>query len=78
MWKPAVLQKLNVLHYVQSLCPLPAPGEEGTPALVRMFLAPAPATSWPLAVLGLCSLTAAILYLAAQAVKRLEINYGGD
>lgn len=75
---PAVLQKISVLHYVQSLCPMPAPLEEGTPALVRMFLAPAPATSWPLAVLGLCALTAAILYLAAQAVKRLEINYGGD
>ena len=75
---PAVLQKISVLHYVQSLCPRPAPLEEGTPALVRMFLAPAPATSWPLAVLGLCALTAAILYLAAQAVKRPEINYGGD
>ncbi|MCL4796368.1 MAG: ABC transporter permease subunit [Bryobacteraceae bacterium] len=75
---PAVLQKISVLHYVQSVCPMPAPMDDGAPALVRLFLAPAPGTAWPLAVLGLCALTAAVLFVAARAVKRLEINYGGD
>lgn len=75
---PAVLQKISVLYYVQSLCPMPPPIDSGAPALVRMFLAPAAPASWPVAVFGLCAVTALVLYAAARAVKRLEINYGGD
>lgn len=75
---PAMLQKISVLYYVQSLCPMPAPIGPGAPALVRMFLAPAAPVSWPVAVFGLCAVTALVLYAAARAVKRLEINYGGD
>jgi ABC-type transport system involved in multi-copper enzyme maturation permease subunit len=75
---PAMLQKISVLYYVQSLCPMPPPIDAGAPALVRLFFAPAASASWPVAVFGLCALTAVVLYFAARAVKRLEINYGGD
>lgn len=75
---PAMLQKISVLYYMQSLCPMPPPMDDGAPAIVRLFLAPAAPASWPVAVFGLCALTAVVLYFAARAVKRLEINYGGD
>jgi ABC-type transport system involved in multi-copper enzyme maturation permease subunit len=75
---PEVLQKLSVLHYLQSLCPVPAPVDSNAPALLRMFLAPAPPSSAALAVLGLLGVTALVLFAASRAVRRLEINYGTE
>jgi len=75
---PAVLQKISVLYYVQSLCPMPPPIDSGAPLLIRLFLAPAAPAPWPVALIGVCALTAVVLYFAAQAVKRLEINYAND
>jgi len=75
---PAVLQKLSVLYYVQSLCPVPAPLPGRGTALVRLLLAPAePAEAW-WAFTGLACVTALVLFVAARAVRRLEINYGTD
>lgn len=75
---PAALQKISVLYCVQSLCPMPPPIDPAAPTLVRLFLAPAAPASWPMAVLGVCAVTALLLFAAARAVNRLEINYGGD
>ncbi len=75
---PDILQKLSVLYYLQSLCPIPAPMDKDIPAVMRLLLAPAaPANPW-LAVLGLLAVTALVLWVAARAVRRLEINYGTD
>jgi hypothetical protein len=75
---PAILQKLSVLYYVQSLCPVPAPMERDAPLLVRLLLAPAEPPSTATAVLGLLAVTALVLWAASRAVRRLEINYGTD
>lgn len=75
---PELLQKLSVLHYLQSVCPAPAPLDEGTPAILRLLLAPAPPASPWVAVPGLLVLTALVLWAAAGAVRRLEINYSSD
>ena len=75
---PVLLQKLSVLYYVQSLCPVPAPMDSGAPALLRLLLAPAePAEPWT-AVLGIAGVTALVLWVASIAVRRLEINYGTE
>lgn len=75
---PDILQKLSVLYYLQSMCPVPAPMESDTPALLRLILAPAaPASAW-VAVPGLLAVTALVLWAAAQAVKKLEINYSTE
>jgi len=75
---PDILQKLSVLYYLQSLCPVPAPTDPGMPALMKLILSPAaPASPW-VAVLGLLGVTALVLWAAAQAVKRLEINYSTE
>ncbi len=75
---PAMLQKLSILYYVQSLCPVPAPTPSDAPLLVRLLMAPAEPPSATLAVLGLLGVTALVLWAASRAVRRLEINYGTD
>ncbi|MBI1895139.1 MAG: hypothetical protein HYZ57_08120 [Acidobacteria bacterium] len=75
---PAMLQKLSVLYYVQSLCPVPAPVDPDAPALVRLLLAPAEPASAASAVFGLLGVAALVLWSASRAVRKLEINYGTD
>ncbi len=67
---PPMLKRLSVIHYLQSLCPVPV--DQGPLAL------PSEATSAPVAVLGLLLLAAALLFLAMRRVCRLELLYGED
>jgi hypothetical protein len=75
---PDIMQKLSVLHYVQSICPVPAPLPNDMPAMLKLLLAPAAPSSAPVAILGLAGLTALVLFAAMQAARRLEINYGTE
>lgn len=75
---PAMLQKFSVLYYVQALTPVPAPTDSGAPLFIQLLLAPAAPPSTFTAVFGLLVLTAFVLWAAAFAVKRLEINYSAD
>jgi hypothetical protein len=75
---PHVLQKMSVLYYLQSLCPVPAPMDDDAPALIRLLAAPAAPASRPEAILGLLLLTAVVLWIAARAVRRMQISYGSD
>jgi hypothetical protein len=75
---PPMLQKISILYYVQSLCPVPAPMEDDAPLLIRLLAAPAAPASRPAAILGLLLLTAAVLWIAGRAVRRMEISYGAD
>jgi len=75
---PAALQKLSVLYYVQSLCPVPAPMDSNAPLLIKLLASPAEPPSPALAVLGLVGVTVLVLWAAARAVRSLEINYGID
>jgi hypothetical protein len=75
---PPVLQKFSILYYLQSLCPVPPPMDDDAPALIRLLASPAAPASRPEAILGLVILTALVLWLAARAVRRMEISYGGD
>ena len=75
---PHVLQKISILYYLQSLCPVPAPMEADAPTLIRLLAAPAAPASRPGAVLGLVLVTAAVLWVAARAVRRMQITYGSE
>lgn len=75
---PAIFQKMSVLYYAQSLCPVPAPMDQGAPLLIRLLSAPAEPPSAAVAVLGLLALTGVVLWAASRAVRRLEIDYGVD
>ena len=73
---PHVFQRMSILYYVQSLCPVPAPMDTGAPALIRLLAAPAAPASRPEAILGLLVLTAFVMWIGAVSVRRMQISYG--
>lgn len=75
---PQALQKISILYYLQSLCPVPVPMDDDVPILIRLLAAPAAPASRPVAVLGLVVLTAVVLAIAGRAVRRMEISYGAE
>ncbi len=75
---PHALQRMSILYYLQSLCPVPAPFDNDTPTLIRLLAAPAAPASRPGAILGLLLLTAFVLWIAALAVRRMQISYGTE
>jgi hypothetical protein len=75
---PHVLQKMSILYYLQSLCPVPAPMDDDAPALIRLLAAPAAPASGLGAILGLLVLTAFVLWIAGLAVRRMQISYGAE
>lgn len=75
---PAALQKLSVLYYLQSLCPVPAPMDRSAPPLVQLLFSPAAPAPRIWAVVGLLAVTALVLWAASRAVRRLEINYSTE
>jgi ABC-type transport system involved in multi-copper enzyme maturation permease subunit len=75
---PHALQKMSILYYLQSLCPVPAPMEADAPMLIQLLASPAAPASRPGAILGLLLLTAFVLWIASLAVRRMQISYGAE
>jgi hypothetical protein len=75
---PHLLQKLSILYYLQSLCPVPAPMGDDAPTLIRLLASPAAPASRPGAILGLLLVTAVVLWIAGLAVRRMQISYGTE
>ena len=73
---PQVFQKVSILYYLQSLCPVPAPIPSDAPALIRLLAAPVAPASRPAAMLGLLLLTAFVLWIGSVSVRRMQISYG--
>jgi hypothetical protein len=73
---PQVFQKVSILYYLQSLCPVPAPIPGDAPALIRLLAAPIAPASRPGAILGLLLLTAFVLWIGSVSVRRMQISYG--
>jgi hypothetical protein len=67
---PPVLQKISVIHHLQSLCPLPIPRGP--------FALPAEPTPPILAVPGVLLLAALLLWVAARRARRLEVAYAAE
>lgn len=67
---PPLLKKISVIHYLQSL--LPVPVSEGPFAVMAE-----PTPAW-IAVPSLMVVTALVLILASRRIRRMEIRYGGD
>jgi hypothetical protein len=74
---PHVLQKMSILYYLQSLCPVPAPMDNDAPTLIRLLAAPGRSRVASGAILGLLLLTAFVLWIGSLAVRRMQISYGG-
>jgi ABC-type transport system involved in multi-copper enzyme maturation permease subunit len=67
---PPLLKKISVIHYLQSLTPVPM--SEGPFALVSE-----PTPAW-ISVPGLLLVTAIVLLFASVQIRRMEIKYGGE
>jgi hypothetical protein len=75
---PHAMQKMSILYYLQSLCPVPVPMDDDVPTLIRLLAAPAAPASRPEAILGLLILTVFVLWIASLAVRRMQISYGSE
>jgi hypothetical protein len=67
---PPLLKKISVIHYLQSLVPVPM--SEGPFAVL---VEPTPA--W-ISVPSLLLFTGVVLFLASRYIRRMEISYAGD
>ena len=75
---PHALQKMSILYYLQSLCPVPAPMDSDAPILIRLLVSPAAPASAAGAIVGLLLLTAFVLWIASLAVRRMQVSYGAE
>jgi hypothetical protein len=75
---PVMLQKLSVLYYLQSLCPVPAPVDKNMPALLQLLLNPAAPASHAGAICGIIGVTALVLWVAVLAIRRMEVSYSTE
>jgi len=67
---PPVLKKISVIHYLNSLVPVPI--SEGPFAVVAE-----PTPAW-ISIPGLLIVTALVLVIASLRIRRMEIRYGTD
>jgi len=72
---PSVLQKISVIYYLKSLCPVEIPASPGTPAIFAMLISNPEPIAAPVAILGVILVSVAILVLSSRRVRRMEINY---
>jgi len=70
LFLPPLLQKISVIHYLQSLSPVPLPF--GPLAVITE-----PTSPW-FSVPGMLLTTAAVLVLAAYRLRRTEVSYAQD
>lgn len=67
---PPILKKISIIHYLQTLSPVPTPNSPWA-----ILADPTPA--W-IAIPGFFVVTALILALSAWRLRHLEIQYGGE
>jgi len=71
---PALLKRLSVIFYLQSLSPISVPAQ-GDFAFLAILGEPTPAY---LAISGLLMIACVSVWLASRKVRHLEINYGTE
>lgn len=77
---PAFLQKISVIFYLKSLCPVAIPGEANlnkNNLLSLIAVNPTPASP-ATAVFGLLILCVAVVALSCLQVRRMQIDYGAE
>ena len=75
---PVMLQKLSILYYLQSLCPVPPPIDKDAPAIIQLLASPAAPASRLGAIFGLLMVSALVLWAACIAIRRMQISYGSE
>lgn len=78
LFLPATLQKLGIIYYLQSLCPLAAAPDSNMPIPLTRLISATPSASAPVALICLILFTLAVLVYSAFRARKLEINYSTD
>ena len=78
LFLPATLQKLGVIYYLQSLCPLAAAPDNSMSVPLTLLISATPSASVPVALACLILFTAAMLVYSCLRSRKLEINYSTD
>lgn len=73
---PSILQKISVIYYLKSLCPIQIVPDAGT--FFSMLTINADPMPPYLAIPGVLLVSAAILVVAAFQLRRMEINYATE
>ena len=75
---PAILKKVSLIFYLQSLCPVVAAPDARLPAVWKLLISTVePASPWT-AVIGILILTLVLLIISGIRARKLEINYSAD
>jgi len=80
---PALLKKISIIYWLQSICPIPMPAQQmhggrGANSIMELLVIdidPAPAH---LAVINLLLIAGFVIVWAAMRARRMEIAYGTD
>lgn len=78
LFLPATLQKLGIIYYLQSLCPLAAAPDSSMPVPLTLLISATTSAAAPVALACLICFTLAVLALSAVRSRKLEINYSTD
>lgn len=73
---PHVLQKLSVIYYLKSLCPIDVPPDV-PPPVALLVVNPDPMSA-TIAIPALLLLSITVLYLASLRIRHMEISYGTE
>ena len=68
LFLPATLQKLGIIYYLQSLCPLAAAPDSSMPAPLTLLISATPSASVPVALACLILFTLAVLAYSGRPV----------
>ncbi|MGH7951595.1 MAG: ABC transporter permease subunit [Limisphaerales bacterium] len=78
LFLPATLQKVSIIYYLQSLCPLAAAPDSNMPVPLTRLISATPSASTPIALACLIFFTLAVLVYSGFRARKLEINYSTD
>jgi ABC-type transport system involved in multi-copper enzyme maturation permease subunit len=78
LFLPATLQKLGVIYYLQSLCPLAVAPDSSMPVPLTLLISATPSASAPVALVVLILFTLAVFVFSAFRSRQIEINYSTD
>ncbi len=75
---PAILKRISLIFYLQSLCPVVAPPDVKLPAAWKLLISTAEPATTTGAVSGILIFTLLVLVAAGIRARKLEINYSAD
>ena len=75
---PAILKKISIIYWLQSICPIPMPAPQGTTGIAALLVIDIDPAPTHLAVINLLLIAAFVVVWAAMRARTLEISYGAD